>query len=69
MQVSGLQQALRRGSVVFIVLAVLTAIEFVVAVALESGRFPILSVIAIAKTYLVADYFMHIRKSWNSEDH
>ncbi|MDP6511629.1 MAG: cytochrome C oxidase subunit IV family protein [SAR202 cluster bacterium] len=69
MQVSGLQQTLRKGAVVLVLLAVLTAIEFAVAVWLDPGRFAILGVIAIAKTWLVVDYFMHIRKSWNAEDH
>jgi hypothetical protein len=69
MQVSGLQQSLRKGSVILVILGALTAIEFAVAVGVDAGRFALLTIIAVGKTWLVADYFMHIRKSWNPEDH
>jgi cytochrome c oxidase subunit IV len=56
---------MRRGIVVIIALAVLTAVEYVVAVGLDSGRFGILAVIAIVKTWLIVEYFMHLSKVWH----
>ena len=65
MQVDSLRRYMRRGIVVIIALAVLTAVEYVVAVGLDSGRFGILAVIAIVKTWLIVEYFMHLSKVWH----
>ncbi len=65
MQVDGLRQYMRRGIVVIIALAVLTAVEYVVAVGIDTGRFGILAVIAIVKTWLIVEYFMHLSKVWH----
>jgi|TARA_Y100000310_G_scaffold182855_1_gene182891 cytochrome c oxidase subunit IV len=56
---------MRRGIVVIIALAVLTAVEYVVAVGIDTGRFGILAVIAIVKTWLIVEYFMHLSKVWH----
>ena len=65
MQVDSIRRYMRRGIVVIIALAVLTAVEYVVAVGLDSGRFGILAVIAIVKTWLIVEYFMHLSKVWH----
>jgi len=52
--------ALRQGVVIFIYLAVLTALEFFVAVTFESVFFLVL--VAVIKAALVVYYYMHIYK-------
>lgn len=54
---------LRTGWVVFLILAVLTVIEWFVAV-LVTANLPILIVIALAKACLIVHYFMHIVRLW-----
>ncbi len=51
---------LRQGVIIFVFLAVLTAIEFFVAIAI--GAVELLAVIAVIKVALVLYYYMHIRK-------
>ena len=57
--------AFSQGVVIFVYLAVLTALEFAIAVAFDAV--PLLVVVAIAKAALVAYYYMHIYKL-NQED-
>ena len=52
--------------VVFIALAVLTVLEFVVASYLPSAVF--LTLIALAKAGLIVHFFMHIYRLWSSEE-
>ena len=51
--------AWRRGWIVFVVLAVLTILEFVVS-AMLSGPLPYLTVIALAKAALIIASFMRL---------
>ena len=51
--------ARRKGWIVFVLLAVLTAIEFAVSLSL-AGPLPYLAVIALAKAALIVVYFMHV---------
>src|SRR5512135_3586163 len=51
---------LRQGMIIFIFLAVLTALEFFIAIAI--GAVVLLAVIAVIKVALVAYYYMHIYK-------
>jgi cytochrome c oxidase subunit 3 len=53
-------EALKLGITIFIFLAVLTALEFVVAIVMNA--IPLLVVIALAKAGLVMYYYMHIYK-------
>lgn len=62
----GFLAAVRTGWVVFAVLAVLTAVEYVIAVEM-SKNIPILIGIAIVKAALIVNYFMHIARIWLSE--
>ncbi len=59
---------MRRGLKVIIVLAVLTAIEFAVAVWLDIGANLILAIIAIIKAWLILDYFMHFTRLFSPSD-
>ncbi len=49
----------RIGVIVFVVLAVLTGVEYWIAVSMTGNLLP-LSVIAVAKVGLIAYFFMHI---------
>ena len=51
---------LRQGAIIFVFLAVLTGLEFFVAIAI--GAVPLLVVIALVKAGLVMYYYMHIDK-------
>jgi cytochrome c oxidase subunit 3 len=52
--------ALRQGVIIFVFLAVLTALEFFIAIAI--GAIPLLIVVALVKVGLVMYYYMHIYK-------
>lgn len=52
--------ALQQGVIIFVFLAVLTALEFLIAVAIET--IALLAVVAVMKVGLVAYYYMHIYK-------
>ncbi|GMQ78800.1 MAG: hypothetical protein BMS9Abin02_1338 [Anaerolineae bacterium] len=54
--------------IVIIVLAVLTAIEFVVALSLDNATTP-LYIIALVEAGLVVQFFMHIYRLWRGEEH
>ena len=55
----------REGIIVAIVLAVVTVIEYYVALNLNS--FAIMMILALLKAILVVNYFMHIRSLWSEE--
>ena len=54
------------GWMVFLLLAVLTAVEFVLAVTIDANL-PILVVLALAKAGLIVHYFMHLMRVWRSD--
>lgn len=62
--------AQRRGLAVFIALAALTGIEYVVAVSLDSVPVlvTLLAVVAAAKCWAIAQYFMHVYRLWRGEE-
>jgi heme/copper-type cytochrome/quinol oxidase subunit 4 len=64
------QLAQRRGFVTIVALAVLTVIEFIVAVGLDSTQLIVvlLSIIALAKAVAIFWVFMHIAKLWRGEE-
>ena len=63
-----LEGGMRRGFRAFVWLAVLTAIEYVLAVTQVTGFLVGLAVIAILKTWVIADYFMHMPQIWRREE-
>lgn len=58
----------RQGIYVFLVLAVLTAIEVAVATFLDNPGVPLI-IIALVKAGLIVQYFMHIYRLWREESH
>ena len=61
----------RRGLVAIVVLAVLTVIEYFIAVGIDgvSAVVTLLSIIGVAKAAIILHYFMHLSKVWRGEDH
>ncbi len=57
----------RQGIIVAIVLAIVTVIEYYVALNLNS--FAIMMILALLKAILVVNYFMHIRSLWSEDEH
>ncbi|MDX1613764.1 MAG: cytochrome C oxidase subunit IV family protein [Candidatus Promineifilaceae bacterium] len=62
------QAAYRQGVYVFLGLVLLTALEFGVAVWFDGAAVP-LFIIALLKTGLIVQYFMHIYRLWREEEH
>lgn len=66
----GLPGRLSLGWKVIAGLGVLTVVEFIVAVTWgRSIMVPLLVVIALYKTVLIALYFMHFKQLWQREEH
>lgn len=61
MREGGFSARMRTGYVVFAALAVATVVEYLVAISGVTGSLIILVVIALAKGWLIVDYFMHVR--------
>lgn len=59
--------AYRLGMITLLILAVLTIVEFVVAVRLES--IVLLFIIALVKAAIIIQNFMHITRLWREESH
>lgn len=58
----------RQGIIVFVALAILTAIEVMIAVNLDKPAVPLV-IIALVKAGLIVQYFMHIYRLWREESH
>lgn len=60
----------KRGVTVIAVLAVLTLIEYVFAVALDApaALVVVLSAIAVVKAWFIIMYFMHLPRVWQGEE-
>ena len=63
-----LSSAFRLGLLVLIVLAVLTVIEYAVAVGLDDGNLPYLVIRAVLKAGIIVYYFMHVYQLWRQEE-
>jgi len=61
-----LQQTLKTGWIVIGALAVMTVLEFIVAVAIDDSilLFTLLLIVALAKAWLIIQYFMHFGQLW-----
>ena len=60
-------KAFRRGTITFLVLLLLTAVEFYVGVAMNS--IALLFILALLKAALIVYVFMHIYRLWREESH
>ncbi|MFQ5472621.1 MAG: cytochrome C oxidase subunit IV family protein [Dehalococcoidia bacterium] len=58
--------AIRTGWVVFIALAVLTVVEYIIAVEV-SRNLPVIVAIAVVKSLFILYYFMHVVRAWLSD--
>lgn len=58
----------RRNFNVFLALAVLTVLEYVISTQL-GGSFVVLVLIALVKAGLIVNYFMHVYRLWRQERH
>jgi caa(3)-type oxidase subunit IV len=58
----------RRNFYVFIVLVVLTLIEFFIAINLENAAVPLV-IIGLIKAGLIVQFFMHVYRLWREEEH
>lgn len=61
-------KAYRRGLITFLVLMVLTAIEYFVAISLASPTV-LLFIISLIKAALIVQVFMHVARLWRGESH
>jgi len=61
------QAAYRLGILVFVALAVLTAVEFWIA-SVAHGSMVLLGLIALVKAGLIVQYYMHLRSVWGEEE-
>ena len=55
------------GTRVILVLAALTLIEYLIAVAKPPGQIGLIFLIALAKAVLIVIYFMHVRQIWRGD--
>jgi len=62
------KKAFRQGSIIFLVLLILTAIEFYVGIS-TFNSFTLLFIISLVKAALIVYYFMHIYRLWREESH
>ena len=53
---------------IFIVLAVLTAVEYAIATQMEANLIPLI-LIAQVKAALIIWYFMHVARTWIGQGH
>lgn len=68
MEGSGLAPAQRRGLWVWILLIVLTVLEFILMVARLPGMIAYLLIINLIDAGLIAYYYMHIAQLWRQEE-
>ncbi len=57
----------RQVYIIFVILAVLTAAEFIVSANLNAPV--LLLLIALAKAALIVQFFMHVYRLWREEEH
>jgi heme/copper-type cytochrome/quinol oxidase subunit 4 len=58
--------AYRRGVIIFVILAILTIIEFYAA---DLNSAALMFLLALAKGALIVHYYMHISRLWREESH
>jgi hypothetical protein len=58
-----------RGLRIIVILAVLTLVEYLIAVGVDAkvALIVLLSVVALAKAWLIVQYFMHLPKLWQPD--
>jgi len=61
-----IQETLKLGWVVIVILAIMTAAEYIVAVVIDDTAilFTLLLIVGLAKAWLIIQYFMHFGQLW-----
>lgn len=62
----GVSAAIRTGWMVFVALAALTIVEYIIAVGVDANL-PVIAIIAVAKAACIVYYFMHVVRAWRRE--
>jgi cytochrome c oxidase subunit 4 len=62
----GKKAAMRRGNIVLLILALLTIVEFAIALYMESAV--LLLIVALLKAAVVVWVFMHVYRLWRGEE-
>lgn len=68
MKNSGLKSPMRVGLLIFIILVVLAAGEYVLGLTLESGNLVYMLIMNIVDAALILYFFMHVRQLWRPEE-
>lgn len=55
------------GVIAFVLLAVLTVVEYIVALAVQFN-IPLVMAAAVLKALVIMEVFMHLRKTWHTEE-
>lgn len=63
----GLRKATRKGLIAALLIAILSVIEYIIAVEVANPVLPLLPFVFL-KGWIILDAFMHVRALW-SEDH
>ena len=63
-----LDAILRKGLWVFIALAILSVVEYLLAVTMKQGNLPYMVVMNIVDAALILYFFMHIAHLWGKEE-
>ncbi|MBK9053952.1 MAG: cytochrome C oxidase subunit IV family protein [Chloroflexi bacterium] len=61
------KEAYRQIFTIFLILAVLTGVEYVISQTLASSI--LLFLVALVKAALIVNYFMHVYRLWREESH
>ncbi len=64
MEQEKLRSAQKLGLLVAVALIVLAALEYVVAIAIDSGNLPIMLIMNVVDAALIIYYFMHVAHLW-----
>ncbi len=64
----GMRSATRKGLISAAILAVLTIVEFFVAISFENPLLPLLPFVVL-KGWIILDTFMHVRAVFSQESH
>lgn len=63
----GLRKATRKGIVAAVMIAILSVIEYIIAVEVANPLWPLMPFVLL-KGWIILDTFMHVRALW-SDDH
>jgi hypothetical protein len=59
---------MRLGMAAFVLLAILTAVEYAIATQMEDNLIPLLLIVQV-KAAMIIWYFMHVARTWMGQGH